>query len=54
MKQKHNKKQKCAQFKVNSQKHLKNHVLYISHIRVNTQKAVAILLDLKIYVMVTF
>jgi len=21
-------KQKCAQFKVNSQKHLKNHVLY--------------------------
>jgi len=33
MKQKQ-KKQKCAQFKVNSQKHLKNHVLYISHIHV--------------------
>jgi len=48
------KKQKCAQFKVNSQKHLKNHVLYISHIRVNTQQAFAILLDLKTYVMVAF
>jgi len=39
---------------VNSQKHLKNHVLYISHIRVNTQQAFAILIDLKMYVMVTF
>ena len=41
-------------FKDNSQKHFKNHVLYISHIRVNAQQAVAILLDLKTYVMVTF
>jgi len=54
MKQNKTKKQKCAQFKVNSQKHLTNHVLYISHIRVNTQQAVAILLDMKTYVMVTF
>ena len=54
MKKKQNKKQKCAQFKVNSQKHLINHALYISHIRVNTQQAFAILLDLKTYVMVAF
>ena len=46
--------QKCAQFKVNSHKHLTNHILYISHIRVNTQQAVVILLDMKAYVMVTF
>jgi len=48
------KNQKYAQFKVSSQKYLKNHVLYISHIRVNTQQAVVILLDLKTYVMVIF
>jgi len=54
MKQKQNKKQKCAQFKVNSQKHLKNHVLYISHIRVNTQQTFATLLDLKTHAMVAF
>jgi len=47
-------KQKCAQFQVNSQIQLKNHVLYISHIRVNAQQAFAILLDLKTYVMVAF
>ena len=47
-------KQKCAQFKVNSQKHFRNHVLYISRIRVNNQQAFAILLDLKTYVMVAF
>ena len=51
MSSKRNKNQKCAQFKVDSQKHFKNHVLCISHIRVNTQQAVAILLDLKTYVM---
>jgi len=48
------KKTKCAQFQFNSQKYLKNHVLYISHIRVNTQQAFAILLDLKTYVMLAF
>ena len=47
-------KQNCALLKVNSQKHLKNHALYISHIRVNTQQALAILLDLKTYVIVAF
>ena len=54
MKQKQNKKKKCAQFKVKSQKHRKNHVLYISHTRVNTQQAFAILRDLKTHVMVHF
>ena len=48
------KKQKCAQFKVNSQKQLKYQVLYISHIRVNTQQSFAILIGLKTYVMMTF
>jgi len=48
------KKQKYAQFKVNFQKHLTTHVLCISHIGANTQQAVANLLDMKTYVMVTF
>jgi len=36
------------------QKHLTTHILYISHIKVNIQQAVTILLDRKTYVMVTF
>ena len=47
------KKQKCAQFKVNAHKHLTNHIAYVSQ-KVNTQQAVATLLDRKTYVMVTF
>jgi len=39
------KKPQFAQFNVNAQKHLTNYLLYISHIRVNTQQAVAILFD---------
>ena len=43
--------QKCAQFEVNAHKHL-TYCMY--HIKVNNQQAVAILLDRKTYVMVTF
>ena len=45
--------QKCAQFKVNAHKHLTHHIVYVSQ-KVNTQQAVATLLDRKTYVMVTF
>jgi len=46
-------KPKCAQLKVNAHKHLTDHIAYVSQ-KVNTQQAVAALLDRKTYVMVTF
>jgi len=45
--------QKCTQFEVNAHKHLTNHIAHVSQ-KVNTQQAVATLLDRKTYVMVTF
>jgi len=44
---------KVRSVKVNAHKHLTSHIAYVSQ-KVNTQQAVATLLDKKTYVMVTF